>query len=163
MNPPLETLLDLAGAHARLALVEIKMRSLMPTWLLFNQTGAPMIVGTPWKDDEDKMRIRKLMRAHMRKLGVVAYSFVCEAWTAQVEAHEFDLQEMALYDENRRPHRRADREEVVMACACDQERILWRQWRIVRAPTTEIIVDLKLKEFPLSDQQPEGWLAEMLK
>jgi len=163
MKMPLDSLLELAGKHARTVLVDIKMRGLMPTWLLINQTGNVMIVGTPWEDDADKERVHKHMRSHMRKLGVIAYSFITEAWTASVDIDEIDATGQGLKDPMRRPVHRGDRQEVVIACASTATETHWRQWRIVREPTTEIIVDLKLKAFPESDYQPQGWLADMLK
>ena len=159
----LSDLLKLAGDHARTVLVKAKQPSLMPTWLLLNQSANVMMVGTPWEDDDDKARARKLMRAHMRKLGVIAYSFVTEAWAATVEPHEVDAERKTLFDPMRGPVHRADREEIVLACAATPTQIKWRQWRIVREPTTERIVDLKAKPSSESEHSPEGWLVEMLK
>ena len=162
MNLPLDSLLELAGNHARTVLVEAKQRSMVPTWLLISQNGNVMIVGTPWENDQAKQRVRKLMRAHMKKLGVVAYSFVTEAWQATVEPEEIDRATMTLFDEMRRPGNRGDREEVVMACAATATEVKWRTWRIVREATTERIVGLKEKPFG-SENPPQGWLCEMLK
>jgi hypothetical protein len=135
----------------------------MPVWLLVPAHGLPMIVGSPWKDDSDKERIRLRMRAHMKRLDVVAYSFVTEAWTATVEPDEVNWEDGTLKDPSRRARNRADREEVVIACACTATETVWKQWRIVREATTERIVDLKEKPFTQSQRPPEGWLAEMLK
>ena len=143
--------------------MEAKQRSMMPTWLLINQTANVMIVGTPWENDDDKARVRKLMRAHMKKLAVVAYSFVTEAWQVTIERDEIDLARMTVFDEMRRPSHRGDREEVVMACAATATEVKWRTWRIVREATTERIVDLKEKPFSTSANPPQGWLCEMLK
>jgi len=162
MNVSLDTLLDIAGIHAKTVLIDFKMRALTPTWVLFNETGDPMIVGTPWKDDRDKYRSAKLMRQRMRAQGVIAYSFVAEAWTATVHPEEIDEANLCLKDPMRRPVYRQDREEIVSACAATASEIKWRQWTIVR-DHLERIIRLEPRELPESAQQAQGWLTEMLK
>lgn len=164
MYDHLDGLLALAGHHAQTVLVDLKMRSLVPTWVLVNDNAQVQIVGTPWDDEHEKNRVARKMRFEMRRRKTIAYSFVTEAWTATVEAHELDLERRELKDPMRKPAHRADRQEVVIACAADKSGVmLWRQWRIVR-DWQDQIVRLEEKPFPFSvtEHQPQSWLAEML-
>jgi hypothetical protein len=48
-----------------------------------------------------------------------------------------------------------------MACACSALEARWKQWRIIREPTTERIIDLR--ERPLSEAKaPESWITRLL-
>jgi hypothetical protein len=157
----LDRLIELAGRHARLVLVEFQRR-LMPAWLLMPGNGKIQIVGTPWTDEKEKHRYTKKLRFLMRKNHVLFYSFVSEAWTAMLEPGEWD-KESGQPRDGVRPAERPDRQEIVIACAASKELVRWRQWRIVREATTERIIDLKEKPFPESQCQPKSWMAEMLK
>lgn len=163
METSLDLLLELAGAHARHVLIDAKCRSLMPAWLLITRKGTPIIVGTPWADDEQKEKVRKRMRIHMAKVGCTAYSFIMEAWVAKATPDEVDLVTLRMTPGHLRPSQRPERKEIVLACAATADEARWRSWRIVREATTERIVDLKLQPFPGSDHEPKSWTAEMLK
>jgi hypothetical protein len=161
MKEQLDKLNELAGKHARLILVEFKM-PLMPTWVLVTRDHKLKLVPTPWRDEAEKQQYAGAVRALMREKHVVFYSFVTEAWTATLKREEWD-------EETDRPldhipaRERPDRQEVVIACAASKDLVRWRQWRMVREPTTERIIDLKEKPFPGSEGQSESWMADMLK
>jgi hypothetical protein len=161
MKEQLDTLNEIAGKHARLVLVEHRM-SLVPTWVLMNEKGKMILVPTPWHDEDEKELYGVAIRALMRKKHVTLYSFVTEAWTSTLEPGEWDEQSGQPRD-GVRPSNRSDRQEVVISCAASKEMVRWRQWRIVREATTEVVVDLIDKPFPESESQPESWMADMLK
>jgi hypothetical protein len=161
MKEQLDKLNELAGKHARLILVEFKM-PLVPTWVLVTRDHKLKLVPTPWQDEEQKHQYAGAVRALMREKHVVFYSFVTEAWTATLKPEEWD--EEADRPLDRVPAgQRPDRQEIVLACAASKDLARFRQWRIVREPTTERVIDLKEKPLPEGESQAESWMADMLK
>lgn len=158
----LDTLLRLAGEHARIVLVELKIRSLVPTWVLVSETEGLSIQSTPWGNDLEKRVFRKIIRHEMRAHKTHAYSFITEAWTVTLEPGEWD-EATGIPKEGKRAFNHPARQEVVIACACTATEARWKQWRIVREPTTELILDLKEHPFRESTSPPESWMTEMLK
>jgi hypothetical protein len=158
----LDKLIDLAERQARLVLLELKLGSLMAAWVLMSKSGKLEIVATPWRDEPEKRLYAQMLRAMMRQKHIVAYSFVTEAWTRRLESGEWD-------DDRGQPvdgietRNYAGREEVVIACACSKDVARWKQWRIVREATTEVIVDLQEQPLPESESPPESWMTDLLK
>ena len=155
----LDRLIELAGGHARMVLVELK-QNLVPSWVLISRDGKIRIVPTPWRDEEEKQRYVAEVRRLMRKQRVQFYSFVSEAWTATLEPGQWDEAAGQPVD-GIRASKRPEREEAVLSCACSKELVRWKQWRIVREATTERVIDLK--ENPIPQCAFESWISEMLK
>jgi hypothetical protein len=106
--------------------------------------------------------MRVLMRAHMARLSIRAYALIVEAWTASTKLDQWNPESGDPLPQELRPSKRADREEIVIACAVDRETCRWVQWAIMRNHL-EQITELRERPFPESERKPEGWLAEMLK
>jgi len=157
----LETLLTLAGAHAQTVLLEFKLCELSPTWLLVNADGHCSLIETPWRDDAQKELIWRQLRAAMAARNTVAYSFITEAWVAQLTPEQWNPDAGPL-PEGLRPAKRADRQEVVLALAADKTSAQWRQWTIVR-DHLEQIIRLDPRPFATGEQAPESWMTELLK
>jgi hypothetical protein len=158
----LDKLLELAERQARMVLLDLRLPSLMAAWVLMTKKGKFEIVATPWRDEAEKQLYADMLRAMMRKKQVMAYSFVTEAWTRHLEADEWD-NDSGLPVDGIEPRNYAGREEVVIACACSKDIARWKQWRIVREATTEVIIDLKERPLPESESPPESWMVELLK
>jgi len=154
----LDKLIEIAGEQARFILVVLKEQKLVPTWVLLTRTDKPVIIGTPWANDEQKEMGRHFLRTKMRKLGVTAYSFVTEAWMARTTREQWDPDKPLA--EELRPRNRADREEVVIAVASNGKESRWAQWTIVR-DYHEQIIELQERPFP-EGAEPESWFTEML-
>lgn len=152
----LDKLLDLAEQQALLVRFGLK-EELMPTWLLINAQGKTKIVPTPWRNDVEKMLARVFVQGRMSKFGAVAYSFLTEAWTAQQPK---DWKPEDGISEAERPMHRADRQERVIACACDGTTTKWRVWGIIR-DHLEQVVKLERQE-GLENDNFSGWMAELL-
>jgi hypothetical protein len=151
----LKNLADLAEAHARTVMIEFQM-DLMPAWLLVDKHGKVHILGTPWQNNHGKAVAEAKVKAFMREHEIVKYSFVVEAWEAKALPGT-DLEEIP---EEQLPRNRADRIEVVVACATDNARAEWRTWRTIRNRKGKVI-DLKLYR-ENSETEPEGWMRDML-
>lgn len=149
----LSALVEMAGAHAELVLVKLRMRELVPTWVLVLPTGAASIVATPWRDDRSKGRMVREIKERIRKLGVVGYSFVCEAWTATVSMEEYGNPDLV------RPAQRADRREAVVAIATDGKLKEFRRWEIKR---NELELITGLESGPAMGNDSESWLSELM-
>jgi hypothetical protein len=123
----LDALIDHAYEHARTVLIERRTGDdqLAPAWLTIGGDGAVTITITPWSDEFEKDLVVAAMRHTMRETGVVAYSFVSEAWSAS---------EPESYDPKRHgwPKDRPDRQEVVIAVASDRAASVHATWLIKR-------------------------------
>lgn len=135
MNPDLDLLIDVAGDFARHALLRAGHQQLVPSWLIVLPNGEITIVGTPWRNDREKVHVLKKMRQHLRKLGAVCYSFVGEVWFA-VAPKGTDLNRL---DEVTPPSARLDRQEAVMAVAADFLTSKGKIWLLVRDTEGKII------------------------
>ena len=151
----LHALVEVAGEHARLCLVEFKFRSLFPSWLIVTGEDQIEIIATPWENDHQKHKQTMRIKKRLKQTRAKAYSLVCEAWVAiykdEPGSHGFI-----------RPAQRADRQEVVMVVAVDRTRAKFGRWKIVRAPTTEQIIGLERNDFDSEWGQPESWMAHLL-
>jgi hypothetical protein len=156
----LDKLIDLAEQQARLILLELKLPSLTAAWVLMTKAGKFEILATPWRDELEKQMYADMLRAVMRQKRVVAYSFVSEVWSRQLESGEWDQENNQPFDGIMASQDPA-REEAVIAYAGTKNMARWKQWRIVREATTERIIDLKEQSMPGSEC--ESWIAEMLK
>lgn len=119
-----DQLLDHAADHARGVLVGVPGAELMPTWLI-QETGRTVIVGTPWQDDIQKDYYVAILREMLKKLDVVSYSFMSEAW----QAHETCNNPSRLM-----PRDRPDRVEVVIINAFDRKGGKMRTYQTKRGP-----------------------------
>lgn len=153
----LEKLLTIAETHARAVLIGLG-QPLMPTWCLIDRKGNPHVIGTPWRTDLQKEQAEHKMRKEMRKLRVLAYSFVTEAWMARapkewVPGHKLEVA----------PRDNPLRKEVVIAAAIDRHgNELWRIWDI-RRDHLEMVTNLVAQPLDKDSPNPMGWLAQMLR
>jgi hypothetical protein len=145
----LDQLLDLAYAHAKLVLLgQPSSRQIMPVFGLQSPHGFT-VFGAPYKNDEEKERVRRMLRKEIRKRKVYRYSFVSEAWALNVAADEFHL----------RASKDPRRIEIVLALAVDRTARKIRSWKIERSE------DGICRELtPLHDKNEtwESWMAELL-
>ena len=154
MSDELDALLELAGAHARHVLVEMKEAELMPTFLMIAD-GENIIMPAPWRDENEKRVILGAARAIMKESGVTRYSMVSEAWSAaQPEGWKPGMPEGPL------PGDRPDRKEIVVAIAADKVTSKSRTWNIVRGESGAV-VELRLDDAVLSGLG--GRMAELLR
>ena len=151
----LQTLIRIAGEHARLCLVEFKYRSLMPSWLIVTSEDRLELIGTPWENDQEKRKQVARVKKRLKETRAKAYSLACEAWVAEYPS-------AVLQKGFVRPADRPDRQELVVVTAASRTQSMFGRWRIVRAPTTEQITDLVREDFPSSEGQPESWMAHLL-
>jgi hypothetical protein len=123
----LDMLIDHAYQHARTILIERRTgdQQLAPAWLTIGGDGAFTVTITPFSNDFEKDLVIAAMRKTMREQGVVAYSFVSEAWSAS---------EPESYDPKRHgwPKDRPDRQEVVIAVASTRAVCIHATWLIKR-------------------------------
>ncbi|HEX4714876.1 MAG TPA: hypothetical protein VH164_08125, partial [Ktedonobacteraceae bacterium] len=147
----LSHLADLAGEHARAVLVELG-HDMMPCWAMIDRKGKTHIMGTPWQNQGEKDAMAALMRAEMRKLDVVAYSLVVEAWAAQAPKGWKEGEPHIPSSEH------PDRKEVVIAFATDGEHIEWRQWETKRNRAGEVIA---LERTDFDGVQATSWMTKL--
>ena len=120
-----------------------------------------MVVQTPWDSDEHKHVCLKRMRAHMRKLGVTAYSVIMEAWGHTISEKAFD--DEGLLPAHLRPSLQPERQELVIACAASADHNLARYWRTIRKATTERIIRLEpVEDFSKNEDQYGALFFDML-
>lgn len=126
-NPTKETLLEIAEAHARAIMIGGK-KQLTPVAHLIKSNGEDLILGTPWRDDFEKVLTQKMLSALMRAGDVVRYALVCEAWTRKATDDELaglkpgELPSVDPIAEH------PDRKEIVFAIAVDRDGHLGRVW-----------------------------------
>jgi hypothetical protein len=118
----LTALLDLAEQHARLIVLKLK-RSLLPSWVIVSRNGTATVLSTPWRSDLEKALAQDFLRERMKRLDAVSYSMVSEAWSAVVDGE-------SLPDVPAR--KMPNRQEIVIALACDGTRTEYRRWKIKR-------------------------------
>jgi hypothetical protein len=132
MNQTLDNLLELAGQQAHLILLDLKRSELVPSWVFVQEDGSSRILATPFRDDGQKEATVAYVRAWMRNHGTVAYSFLCEAWSATLTPEEWDPKGGKPIPEADQPRNRVDRIEVAYAIATDGTETQCRAWQIVR-------------------------------
>lgn len=148
----LETLVKMAYDQAKRVIIEHK-KPLMPTWLIVDDKGRAFVMGTPWKDDLDKMMIEVMLRYEFKERKTVAYSVVTEAWMSRCK-----MSEKGPFP---RPSKDPDRIEVVIACATDGKTKVLRSWEIKR---NHLELAVKLEELPEvhEEVQAESWMLTLL-
>ena len=154
MTDDLDALLDKAGQHARIVLVEMKETELLPTFLMI-AAEENILMPARWGDEAEKRLILRAAREIMKEKGVTRYSMVSEAWTAkQPEGWKPGMPQGPL------PSDRPDRKEVVIAIAADKTATKSRVWDIVRGEGGSV-VDLRLDQAALQDLS--GRMGELLR
>jgi hypothetical protein len=156
MMDTITKLLDLAEQQARLTLTVLR-QDLMPSWVIITGSGEARIIGTPWNNEAEKEATGMYIRAQLRKTNAQAYSFVTEAWMAEAPQ---DWDPGTPLPDKDRPAERADRKEVVIACATDGQRTQWRQWCIVRDWNEQI---RQLEPMEIGSGLTESWISDLLK
>lgn len=156
MKSDLDSLLNEMGIIAHDMLIVKKMSQLLTSWLLVNDEGEVTIIATPWEDVVAKKFMVTAVKQHILSNNIVSYAMVTEAWSARVDQEEVDSGADLLPASER-----VDKQEVVMAVACNKDKSRFRQWLIIRNWEDQI-VELRLD--PLSDfDSMESWLADLLK
>jgi hypothetical protein len=121
----LSALAEVGGDHARNVLIRLR-QPIMPQWVMVNDAGHVNVVGTPWRDDEEKMIVGRGLRKFMREHRIKAYSVVVEAWAAMAPKG------WKPGDPHQPNWMNPERREVVIAMATDGKAIEWRQWAVQR-------------------------------
>lgn len=154
MSADLDALLELAGAHARTVLVDMKEAELPPTFLMIAE-GEHIFMPAPWRDEDEKRMVLGAVRAIMKESGVTRYSMVSEAWIAiQPEGWKPGMPQGPL------PGDRPDRKEVVFAIAADKATAKSRTWDIVRGESG-VVVELRHDKAEM--KEIGGRMAELLR
>jgi hypothetical protein len=146
----LDALLELAHKHAENVMLGTT-RELMPIFALVNSTGGLDLIGCPWADEEEKAIMVAKVKRQIRASAAVAYSFVTEAWMA-TQDHEYEP------GRDLRPTQRADRQEVVIACATDGKDTRWGRWAIERNAKGECVA---LRPLVITEARLTSWLADL--
>jgi hypothetical protein len=132
MDDLLMELLDLAGKHAHMILLEKREPELVPIFLLFVPDGPSALIPAGWRDDEEKQILVALVKLKSREIGATAVSFVSEAWTVKVmhprgrPGLDEAIQRVLPAREN------PQRIEIVNAAVTDGVRVVSRVWQMVR-------------------------------
>jgi hypothetical protein len=77
----LDMMLELAHTHAKHIIIKCNQQ-LMPSWLVIDARNKGHVIGTPWKDDDEKQIMIAEVRLFMQDHGARAYSFITEVWMA---------------------------------------------------------------------------------
>jgi hypothetical protein len=77
----LEELMELAHQVGK-DIILSKGEDLMPMWIIVAADGAYDIVGTPWKDEAEKVITVLAIKAKLREENALAYSLLSEVWQA---------------------------------------------------------------------------------
>jgi hypothetical protein len=152
----LSDLIRLAGQHAETVMIKLG-QDLPPTWLMVDTKKRVKIVATPWADDAEKAVYRRGLQFAMAMTEVVAYSFVTEAWAATLERGEYENPLGHVP-----PSERADRREVVIACAATLGARKLASWAVERNEAGKVMA---LTPNPIPDNEGrafESWIATML-
>jgi hypothetical protein len=150
----IENMLIAAEAQARAVILEAQ-DELQPTWVLIDADNKVEIQMTPWRDEFEKFMAELFIRAKILKHGVVAYSFLVEAW--MVDAPKgWDPEK----DEPLRASQQPDRRECVVACAVTREEKRWLMWEIKRSREGKALA-LESKHIG-EPERIEGWMSELL-
>jgi hypothetical protein len=135
----LEDMIKLAESQARTVLIGTKAE-LTPMWLILDWKGEIEIVATPWNSPHQKHVVTAAMRETMRETGIIAYSLLVEAWFSRLSAKEAGKEYKGPP-----PSERADRQEAVVALACNRDgRTLYHNWEIKRDKKGRCIELLRL-------------------
>jgi hypothetical protein len=150
----IENMLIAAEAQARQVILEAQ-EELQPTWVLVNADNKVEIQMTPWRDDFEKFMAEIFIRAKIVKNGVVAYSFLVEAW--MVDAPKgWDPEK----DPPMRASQQPNRKECVVACAVTREKKRWLMWEIKRSSDGQA---LALEPKHINEvEKIEGWMSNLL-
>lgn len=139
MNKTLDQLLELAEQQAHLVLLGLKAPELVPSWAFVQPDGSTHVLATPFVNDAQKDATVAYVKAWMRNHDTVAYSFLCEAWTATLSPEEWNPSSGKPIPVADQPRNRVDRIEVVYAMATDGKESQFKQWQIVRGWKGEVI------------------------
>lgn len=136
---------DQAEINARRILItERTAKQLIPMWHVVTPK-INMIIGTPWRDDDDKgaatFYIRKLLKDDRAK----AYCVTSEAWMARYGQGEIDAETEQW--PKVRPIDRPNRMECVTIFACTRSEQIMRVLEMIRDRAGKLI-DLKVNPLP---------------
>lgn len=121
----LDELLDAAHKQACRVLINKADEQLVPIWLLVTSTSERMLVATPIYERTDKDLVAIEMRRVMKENQVIMYSLLMEAWiTTHPKGADLDNVPM--------PSQSPNRQEAVIAIACNTDYTKSRSWKIKR-------------------------------
>lgn len=145
----LAELANKAEIHAREILVKEQHAEMVPLWHVVTK-AQNMIIGTPWRDDDQKALCQGYIRNLLKTEGGRAYCMTSEAWMAKYAENEIDI-ESAKWPAIR-PIDRKDRMEVVTIFATTRSKQLMRTFETIRDKDGKI-TDLKLE---ISNEKPDA-------
>lgn len=139
MIPDLDSLVQMAGEHAKQALIGKPRAELVTTYLLFRVDATDELhvhaMACPWRDELEKIAIIETVRAHAHAIGAEALSVISEAWVSSYPGRTLGGADP--------PSQRADRREIVFAVATDGRDVKAARWNIRRnkpgGPVTALV------------------------
>lgn len=134
----LAALIEQGVSYVHDILLVKKDKSLMPIWHLQSPEGA-MVIGTPWKGDEEKTAMTAYVREQIKKSNATAYSFISEAWVSAYTSEEIQGRDLEAEGPAERPAKRANRVEAVVIFASTRSGQRMTNLRIVRDANEEIV------------------------
>lgn len=140
----LDKLLEALGAHAHRVLLISGEKELMPMYHLCPAEGPDLVIGTPWRDEQEKLFTLQVIRAKARELKATALGFVGEVWMTKYEgaaARNIDVNNVP------RPSQHPNRIECVMAMVTDGHETKTRSWEIVRDRPGGTIIHLQQQDY----------------
>ena len=141
-----DEMIKCAIAYAHLVLVGKPHAELTPTWLVQNKNETSLI-GTPWRNQNEKEIMVETMRLMFKTRKVESYSFISEAWSAT---------ESLDAPTGLTPSQREDKREVVIVSAFDRQGGKIQCYEIKRGP------DAMVTELALDPHGPEDNLSGRL-
>lgn len=121
----LDNILNFAGKHARTILIEQGAKDLMPVFCLETPSGAGIIIGAPWENEQEKLNCIEAVRQLAREHKAVMCAFCGEAWVTKHHLHNNPW-------DGTPPSQSPNRHEVVFAIATDGRETKGVSWLIVR-------------------------------
>jgi hypothetical protein len=133
----LDQLLDILEGHAHQMLLTLRHPELTPLYHICAPEGPDLVIGCPWRDEQEKLIALQLIREKARELHATAIGFISEVWFKRINDPLVDL------DKVERPSQSADREEGVLAVVTDGHETKSRAWQIVRDRPGGAIIHLQ--------------------
>ena len=124
----LKSLIKSAGDLAHKILIEHKQDELMTMFhLVAPGEGKDVVIGTPWKNEREKLQLVAEVKRVSHEMGAVAAMFVGEVWLAEYKTGV----DITMMDPT---SQQPNRVEAVFAIAIDNEgNTVVGQWNMMRA------------------------------
>ena len=125
----LKSLIKSAGDLAHSVLIEHKQDELMTMFHLVapDDGGKDLVIGTPWKNEREKLMLIAQVKKASHEMGAVAAMFVGEVWLSEYPPDA----DITMMDP---PSQQPNRIEAVFAVAIDNEgNTETGQWNMIRS------------------------------